>query len=332
MPVTVGVDLGGTKIQTVAVRSRRVVGSFRLPTPRTGAADVIAAIVGSVTSALEDAHADGELSAVGIGTPGDIDLEAGAVSLSPNVPGFQERVELGPLVSKKLGGIPVALDNDVRAAILGEYRRGAGRPYQDMLGVFVGTGVGGGLILDGKLRVGRGAAGEIGHTVVKVGGRTCSCGREGCLEAYAGRGSMERTARRWVEEGEETILFEVMAKKGRDRLTSGVIAEALRRNDAMVERLIDDAVWALGAALASAQNLLDVEAIIVGGGLGDRLGAPFLERVTAAMHPHLFVDADPPTVIPTGLGDLSGAIGAAIRAEGAARMARPRPVRTRSTP
>src|SRR5256885_4930278 len=145
---------------------------------------------------------------------------------------------------------------------------------------------------------------------------------------------MERTARRWVQEGHETVLFEVMTRKGRDRLTSGVIAEALKRDDAMAERLIDDAVWALGAALASAQNLLDVEAIIVGGGLGERLGAPFLDRITDAMRPHLFVLDNPPALIGTELGDLSGAVGAAIRADGAARTARPRArrVRTRSTP
>jgi glucokinase len=292
------------------------VGTSRLPTPRTGTADVIDAIVLSVGLALEEAQADGEITAVGIGTPGDIDVEAGAVSLSPNVPGFRERVELGPLVSKRLHGVRVVLDNDVRAATLGEYRRGAGRPYRDLLGVFVGTGVGGGLILGGKLRLGRGAAGEIGHMVVRSGGRVCSCGRHGCLEAYAGKGSMERTARRWVEKGERTILFEEMERKGRDRLTSGVIAEALRRKDEIAERLIDDAVWALGSALASAQNLVEVEAIIVGGGLGDRLGKPFIERITAAMRPHLFVVDDPPAVIGTELGDLSGAVGAAIRAQG----------------
>jgi len=316
MSVTVGVDLGGTKIQTAAVRAGKVVGTSRLPTPRTGAADVIDAIVRSIGSALTEARADGDLAAVGIGTPGDIDVEAGAVSLSPNVPGFQQRVELGPLVSKKLSGVRVVLDNDVRVATLGEYRRGAGRPYRDLLGVFVGTGVGGGLILGGKLRLGRGAAGEIGHTVVRVGGRLCSCGRRGCLEAYAGKGSMERKARRWVEKGKRTILFEEMARKGRDRLTSGVIEEALKQEDRMTERLIDDAVWALGAGLASAQNLLDVEAIIVGGGLGDRLGEPFIERIRAAMTPHLFVVDKPPAVIKTELGDLSGAVGAAIRAQG----------------
>jgi len=315
--LTAGVDLGGTKIQTVVVRSRAVVGSARVPTPATGAADVVAAIAGTIEESLKQAGASAhDLAGIGIGSPGDIDGEAGTVAHSPNVPGFQDRVELGPLVSRRVGRVPVVLDNDVRVAVLGEFRRGAGRPFRDLLGVFVGTGVGGGLILGGKLRDGRGAAGEIGHTVVKDGGRICSCGRRGCLEAYAGRGSMERTARRWADQGHETVLFDVMREKGRDRITSGVIATALEKRDRVAHRLVDEAVWALGVALASAQNLLDLEAIIVGGGLGDRLGPPFVERIAEGMQPHLFVPEHTPAILGTELGDLSGAVGAAVRAGG----------------
>ena len=315
--LSAGVDLGGTKIQTVAVRSRRVVGSARVPTPTTGPADVVGAIVASVEESLKLAGASvRDLSGIGIGAPGEIDLERGAVSHSPNIPGFKDRVELGPLVSRRLRGAPVVLDNDVRVAVLGEFRRGAGRPYRDLLGVFVGTGVGGGLVLGGRLREGRGAAGEIGHMVVKDGGRWCSCGRRGCLEAYAGRASMERTARRWAARGRTTILFDVMKERERDRLTSGVIAEALRKKDPLAVRLVDQAVWALGIALASTQNVLDLEAIVVGGGLGDRLGDPFVARVVEAMTPHLFVPERPPRVLGTELGDLSGAVGAAVRAGG----------------
>src|SRR5439155_11709881 len=138
----------------------------------------------------------------------------------------------------------------------------------------------------------------------------------GHLEAYAGRGSMERAARRWQSHGHRTVLFDVMKDKGRDRLTSGVIATALDRGDRMASRLVDEAVWALGIALASAQNVLDLEAVIVGGGLGDRLGKPFVARVAGAMHPHLFVSDRPPAVLGTELGDLSGAVGAAVRAGG----------------
>jgi glucokinase len=173
------------------------------------------------------------------------------------------------------------------------------------------------------MRHGQGAAGEIGHTVVKDGGRRCGCGRQGCLEAYAGRARMEATARKLVDKGESTILFELLAQKGRNRLTSGVIATALKRGDAMTGTMIDEAVWALGVALASAQNLLDLEAIIIGGGLGDRLGQPFIDRVADAMLPHLLMDKRPPKMLGTELGDLSGAVGAALLA---GDQARTRPV------
>jgi glucokinase len=312
--VTVGVDVGGTKIQSAALRAKKVVRSYRTATPQTGADDVTATIVETVQKALAEAGASlADLRAVGIGAPGQIDRQAGTVASSPNLPGFQavEPVGLGPRVSAALGGVPVTLDNDVRVAILGEYRRGAGRPYKDLLGVWVGTGVGGGLVLDGELREGHGAAGEIGHTIVKPGGRVCSDGRRGHLEAYAGRARIEARARMLVKRGERTVLFDIMKKKGRARVSSGVIADALERRDTMTRELIDDAVWALGVALASAQNLLDLEAIIIGGGLGDRLGAPFVARIAKEMQPRLFVPDRPPAMLTTEFGDLSGAVGAA---------------------
>jgi glucokinase len=252
---------------------------------------------------------------IGIGTPGSITAD-GHVSKAANVPGFMKDVALGPLVSQAFGGVPVVVDNDVRAASMGEFHRGSGRPYRDLLGVFVGTGVGGGLILEGKLRRGRGSAGEIGHTVVKDGGRECTCGRRGHLEAYAGRLSIEKAARRKHAEGAKTILFEIMQRKGRDRVTSSVIAEALDKGDELTHSLIDQAVEALGVALADAQNTLDMEAVIVGGGLGDRLGQPFVRRVADAMQPWLLVPEHAPVVLPTQLGDLSGAVGAAVIAGG----------------
>lgn len=316
--LTAGVDLGGTKIQTVALAGRKVVGSSRALTPTDGASAVAAAIVETIMTSVKEAGASiGDLAAVGIGSPGVIDTQAGTVSGAANVRGFESAsVPLAAEVSKALGGVGVKLDNDVRVAVLGEWKRGAGRPYKDLLGVFVGTGVGGGLVLGGHLREGRGAAGEIGHTTVKDGGRKCGCGRLGCLEAYAGRARMEATARRWQKEGRKTKLFEIMSSKGRERVTSGVIAEALEKRDAMTVELIDDAVWALGIALANAQNLLDMEAIIVGGGLGDRLGHGFVQRVQDAAGPHLHVPDRPPAFVPTELRDLSGAVGAAVLAGG----------------
>jgi glucokinase len=255
------------------------------------------------------------LSAIGIGTPGSVDVTTGHVSNARNVPGFMDDVALGPMVQAAFAGTPVMVDNDVRAAVMGEYRRGAGRPFRNLLGVFVGTGVGGGLILDGELRHGRGNAGEIGHTTVKAGGRRCGCTRLGCLEAYAGRMSIEQTARHRVEKGQKTKLFELMERKGRDRVTSSVIADALDQGDRLTIELIDEAVEALGLALANAQNLLEFEAIIVGGGLGDRLGEPFVRRVELAMTTNLRSPHLPPLVLTTELGDLSGAVGATVLIE-----------------
>jgi glucokinase len=127
---------------------------------------------------------------------------------------------------------------------------------------------------------------------------------------------MERRARHLVKRGHKTDLFHIMKKHGRQRLSSGVYARALAHGDRMAKKLIDDAAWALGIGLASAQNLLDFEAIIVGGGLGDRLGQPFVDQVVEQMTPHLFVPDNPPVVLRTELGDLSGAVGAAVLAGG----------------
>jgi predicted NBD/HSP70 family sugar kinase len=317
--ITVGVDVGGTKIQSAAVRAKKVAGVHRLPTPLTGANDVAAAIGEAVAKALADGGAQPtELEAVGVGAPGAIDTEAGTVSSSPNLPGFQEArpVALGAMVSEALGGVPVRLDNDVRVAILGEWKRGAGRGYRNLLGVWIGTGVGGGLVLDGTVYEGQGAAGEIGHMIVKPGGRVCSDGRRGHLEAYAGRGQMEVQARRLVKEGHKTDLFDIMAKRGRTRLSSGVWAVALEKKDKMARELVDDAVEALGVGLASVQNLLALEAIVIGGGLGDRLGPPFVDRIRDAMGPLLFVPEQPPALLSSEFRDLSGAVGAAVLAGG----------------
>jgi glucokinase len=315
--LTAGVDLGGTKVQAVVVAGRQVVGESRHLTPSTDADAVLAEIIASVREAVAAAHCGPEdLRAIGIGTPGSVDTATGHVSLAANVPGFMHDVALGPTVSSAFGGTPVTVDNDVRVAVIGEHQRGAGRPYSHLLGVFVGTGVGGGIVVDGNLVHGRGSAGEIGHTVVRPGGRRCPCGRRGCLEAYAGRLSIERAARREVEKGHKTSLFEIMEREGRDRLSSSVIAKALDRGDHVTIRLIHQAVIALGLALANAQNLLDAEAIILGGGLGDRLGAPFIERVGKEMARNLRRPDAPPHLLGTELGDLSGAVGAAVLAGG----------------
>jgi glucokinase len=315
-----GVDLGGTKIQAVVVDDAdTVLGSAREPTPEEGGpADVAAAIVATMASAARAAGvATADLAGVGVGAPGTIDAAAGTVSNAGNLPGWEGSFALAEVLAKALG-TKVLLGNDVSVATDAEFRLGAGRPYQSLLGVFWGTGVGGGLILDGRPWNGRGAAGEIGHMVVEVGGRRCTCGRQGCMEAYAGRLAMEIRARETVAKGRKTVLFKIMEERGRTRLTSGVWARALDQGDKLAAHLVDRAVEALGAGIASAINLLDVEAVVIGGGMGLRLGDSHVRWIADAMMPHLFVDERPPAVHLAALGDLGGAIGAALLVRDAA--------------
>jgi glucokinase len=185
--------------------------------------------------------------------------------------------------------------------------------------VFWGTGVGGGLILGGAPFHGRGGAGEIGHMVVRRDGRRCPCGNRGCLEAYAGRAAMEARARKLIAEGARSDLVSIMKRKGRDRFTSSVWADALQRGDRLATELIEEAVAALGAGIASAVNLLDVEAVVVGGGLGARFGEPYVRRIDQAMGQHLFAGHERPAVHAAALGDLAGSIGAALLVSGLRR-------------
>jgi glucokinase len=240
-----------------------------------------------------------------------IDPVSGSVSTARNLPGWEGHYPMAAALSKELKA-PVYVGNDVQVATDAEFKLGAGKPYKSVLGVFWGTGVGGGLVLNGRDWIGRGGAGEIGHVVVKVGGARCPCGRRGCMEAYAGRAAMEARARKRAKKGTKTDLFKIMEQRGRTRLTSAVWEQALHRGDKLAMQLIDDAVTALGAGVASAVNLLDVEAVIIGGGLGVRLGEPFVERIGSAMAPHLFHDAEPPKMQLAALGDLGGALGAAL--------------------
>jgi glucokinase len=311
-----GVDLGGTKIQTVVVdREHVVLGEARRPTPTTGGpADVAAAIAAALRDAVVAAGLKTtDLGQVGVGSPGAIDARAGTVASASNLPGWANATyPLGTVLAAELG-TAVALGNDVQVATDAEAQLGAGRDYRSILGVFWGTGVGGGIVLDGEPWLGRGSAGEIGHVCVQMrDGLRCPCGRSGCMEAYAGRGALERRARELHAKGADTELFKIARKRGRERLTSGIWAAALERKDPLARKLIAEAVEALGAGVASVVNVLDVEAVILGGGLGVRLGKPFADKIAAAMLPHLFNDDRPPPVLVAALGDLGGAIGASL--------------------
>ena len=306
---TVGVDLGGTKTMAVRLVDGEVVARHKLGTPRKGGPDDVLDTIVATVHAVDPDH---EAGAVGVGVPGPVRPGAGILSAAPNLPGWDHDVKVGPLLSERLDR-PVEVDNDVNVGTLAEHRLGAGRGFDNVLGMFAGTGVGAGLILDGRLRQGpRGLAGEIGHTYVAFRDllRSDGFGR-GELEDYAGRRALERRARYRVEHGADTALFHIAAGK---RVKSGVWEKAVQADDALALELIADAVSALAAALASAIALIDVEMIVLGGGLADKLGEPFRAAIATELDERAFAGVTAPIHF-AELGDIGGAIGAALLVE-----------------
>src|ERR687894_1844750 len=243
-----GLDLGGTKIQAVLLDGRRnVVAAARRPTPQDGGPqDVVAALAETLSEACAEGGVETrDLTGVGVGSPGAIDARRGVVTGARTLPGEGAPIRMTAGL-RELTGTRAYVENDVTVGVSAEHALGAARRSKSLLGVWWGTGVGGGIVLDGKTWEGRGAAAELGHVVVKIDGARCTCGRRGCLEAYAGRGSMEARARKLHEKGRKTVLFEIMERRGHDRLSSSVWEHALREEDELATKLLDRAVKALG--------------------------------------------------------------------------------------
>jgi glucokinase len=314
--MVIGVDLGGTKIHAAAVDEQgKVLHAERDKTlPEEGAQAVIgrmAALVRAIAGKL-GAGLEG-LQAVCVGVPGGVDDAAGLVDKAPNL--RWEKVPLGALLGAALGGARVFLDNDVRVAVLGEHAYGVGRGTRTMVGIFVGTGIGGGLIMDGKLHLGcRGVAGELGHMIVQPKGPRCPCGKRGCAEALSSRSSMERDVRALIKEGHGSRVLRIMKKEGRERLTSSVIAKALEAGDPVMTEVMERAQHNLGILVSNLVNLVDPEVVVIGGGIAERLGEAFVEPIRRVAHKRLLVqrDRDRVRIVATELKDTAAPLGAAF--------------------
>lgn len=306
MTSVAGVDLGGTNITIGLVDDDfRVVDDAKVPTPR-GPGRAVDAIVAAVRALGAD------VAAVGVGAPGPV--SDGVVLTAPNLPGWGDSVPLAQRLRDSLG-LPVEVENDATAGTVGEWRAGAGRGSDHLLGVWLGTGVGGGLVLDGRpYRGASGSAGELGHVPVRLDGAQCGCGLRGCVEAYAGRASMERTVRLAAEAGRPTAMLDIAAAAGKQRLTAKVWSRALDDGDPLAVAVFAEAVAAVGAGIAAAVNLLDLDTVVLGGGLTERFGKRLTGRVLAATRAHLLVADKPLRVAVAELGDDSGMVGAAALA------------------
>lgn len=306
--VYLGIDLGGTKILTALVDDQgQVLARARIATPSGGPDPVVAAIMDSSRTVVARAGlALAAVGGVGVGAPGPMDPATGVVFEPPNLPGWRD-VPLAEILAPRLR-LPVFVENDANAAALGERWAGAGVGVDDLAYITISTGIGGGLILDGRLYHGAaGTAGEIGHMVIESGGPRCNCGRFGCLEALASGSAIARDARAAVQSGAATIL----ASLPDEALTAEAVARAAWDGDPVGRQIYARAAAALGIGVTNLVNLLNPAMVILGGGVaraGELIFAPVrrIVREEAFERPGSAVQ-----IVPAALGEDAGAIGAA---------------------
>jgi len=304
---TVGVDVGGTNIEVGLVgEDHEVLDRGKENTPADGP-DAVLDVIAELVAGL-----DGDPVAVGLGIPGVV--HEGRALTVPNLPHWDDPVDLVAGLSQRTG-LPVVLGNDGNVGLLGEWLAGAARGVANVLGVWLGTGVGGGLVLDGRPFLGaQGAAGEIGHIVVREGGQLCSCGRRGCVEAYAGRRSMASAVQALVEAGRKTTLEEIQREHDKATMTSGVWQDALEGGDELAREVFATAMDALGVGIGAVLNVLDVELVVIGGGLAEKLGSDLADRIEASTRPWVMRPGPDLRFRVADLGDDSGVVGAAALA------------------
>ena len=314
MRVIVGVDLGGTNIVvgTVTQDGENVAGVQRRATPAAQGPDVVVKhIVGAVQESIAQAQRvwskDIDVIGIGIGSPGPIDTKNGIVVTSPNL--RWTNVPLRKLVSE-IVDLPATLENDANCAVLGEWWRGAARDAQIVVGVTIGTGVGGGFVLDGKIFHGASdVAGEFGHMTIDSTGRRCACGNYGCLEAYASGPAIAKRAIESIEAGATSSLAQYV-DGDLSRITAEEVYMAAKDGDYLAEEVVRDTARLLGAGIANLVNICNPEVVVVCGGVtsaGDKLFRPLREEVSRrAFRPA----AEACRIVPGTLPGTAGVIGA----------------------
>lgn len=304
-----GVDLGGTKIRTaLADLSGRVLAEVTVPTEASGGMrHVVERILSTLERVQREAGVDGRrVAALGVGVPGPLDPESGVVYTAPNL-GWQN-VPVKSILEEKTG-VPVYLENDADLAALGEHAFGAGRGTENMVYVTVSTGIGGGLILNGRLYRGSyGGAGEIGHTVVLPGGPPCRCGKRGCLEALASGTAIAQRAVGLVESGAGRGILD--AAGGRpEGVTAGAVAAAAAAGDVEALFLMREAARYLGLGLANVITLLSPSLVVLGGGVMGA-GEFFYDEICRQVYTAVVGPAAKARIVPAALGGRAGVLGA----------------------
>ena len=315
MRKALAIDVGGTNVKIALVDSNGKIGySDTIPTRAEMGYEYT---VNNMKQAIRDLLTETKLSpkdieGIGFGLPGQVDFKSGIVRLITNIPGWVE-IPLAKMIEDEFH-IPTRIDNDVRCAALGELNFGAGKGCENLICITVGTGIGSGLIVNGKLvRGASNAAGEIGHIKLQMqDGPICGCGDTGCLEAFASGPSIVAMAEEYIMGGKSTKYREMA--NGND-ITPFIVAEAAKAGDAVARRIYTKMGEYIGIGLASVVNLLNPEKIIIGGGVagaGDILFTPLKETLKKRA---MKIAGDTVEVVPAQLGNTAGVIGASLLIE-----------------
>jgi glucokinase len=320
--LAVGVDFGGTKLlaAVVDVSTGVILGSAK---KKTNADDDAKALMDRIYSGIDDALEDAGLkkkhgvAGIGVGIAGQIDTGAGILLGAPNLSQATVDLPIAAMLEERYK-VPAALLNDVQVAALGEGKFGAGKDCAEFFCVFVGTGVGGAIVHDGRLYTGAtGTAGEVGHLIIHANGRHCGCGGRGHLEAYASRTAITRTILGELKRGRTSVLTTLepaLASGDGDgtALRSGLLAKAMKEHDPLVTETLTEAGTDLGLGLASVINLLNPARIIIGGGVIEAVDYLFDVASQRALRESLPTAAKSTEIVRAELGDNAGIVGAAI--------------------
>lgn len=311
----VGVDFGGTKILAgVFDSSLNCLGKTKVSTKaERGKDEVIERIARCVQDAVDECDLTmKQIRGVGIGAPGAVNPESGEVIFAPNLK--WEDVPLKKELEKKLG-VPVFLENDANICTLGVYETELKSKPRNVIGIFIGTGIGGGFIIEGKLYSGfNRTAGEIGHMVIEVGGPKCGCGNRGCFEALASRSAIFRQIQAAVKDGQKTILTEMLGADLKD-LRSGDLRKAIRKGDKFTEKIVEDAAEYTGIAVANLINILNPEVVVLGGGVIDALEDEMMAVIIETAKENAMSGTTKGIeIIASKVGDDAGILGGAVLA------------------
>lgn len=308
----IGIDLGGTNIKVGIVDEQyNIVGRSNVKTnlPRPAEA-IVDSIVEAVNLACEDAKVSiSDINSVGIGTPGAANRNSGVVLYSNNL-GFKD-TELGLMLKKKIGK-EIFVENDANAAAYGEFLNGAGKGYQNVVVITLGTGVGGGIIIDGKIYTGFNFCGaEIGHSVIHYGGRQCSCGRKGCFEAYASATALIKATKEAMEKNKNSRMWAVV-DNDINNVDGKTAFDGMRLEDETAIGVVNEYINYLGCGLVNVVNIFQPEVLLIGGGIckeGDNLTKPLEEIIARDSY---CIDRNASTKLDIAkLGNDAGIIGAA---------------------